>query len=98
MNYFYLMTILLILFILQFNIRNKIFLGDSGIYLLGIILSLSLIYEHNIQKNIIFSDEIFFLLILPGVDLLRLSINRLLKQKNLFFGDRNQIHHSLIKR
>lgn len=98
MNYFYLMTILLILFVLQFNIRNKIFLGDSGIYLLGIILSLCLIYEHNIQENIIFSDEIFFLLILPGVDLLRLTINRLLKQKNPFFGDRNHIHHLLIKR
>ena len=98
MNYFYLMTILLILFVLQFNIRNKIFLGDSGIYLLGVILSLCLIYEHNIQKNIIFSDEIFFLLILPGVDLLRLTINRLLKHKNPFFGDRNHIHHLLIKR
>ena len=98
MHYFYIISIILILFILFLNISNKIFLGDSGIYLLGIILSSSLIYEHNIQKNIIFADEIFFLLLLPGLDLLRLTLKRLLSFKNPFFGDRDHIHHLLINR
>ena len=98
MHYFYIISIILILFILFLNISNKIFLGDGGIYLLSIILSSSLIYEHNIQKNIIFADEIFFLLLLPGLDLLRLTLKRLLSFKNPFFGDRDHIHHLLINR
>ena len=96
MHYIYMMSIIIILFIFFFNISNKIFLGDSGIYILSIILSSSLIYEHNIQKNIIFADEIFFLLLLPGLDLLRLTFKRLLNFKNPFFGDREHIHHLLI--
>ena len=98
MHYFYIISIILILFILFLNISNKIFLGDGGIYLLSIILSSSLIYEHNIQKNIIFADEIFFLLLLPGLDLLRLTLKRLLSLKNPFFGDRDHIHHLLINK
>ena len=98
MHYFYIISIILILFIFFLNISNKIFLGDGGIYLLSIILSSSLIYEHNIQKNIIFADEIFFLLLLPGFDLLRLTLKRLLSLKNPFFGDRDHIHHLLINK
>ena len=98
MHYFYIISIILILFIFFLNISNKIFLGDGGIYLLSIILSSSLIYEHNIQKNIIFADEIFFLLLLPGFDLLRLTFNRLLSLKNPFLGDRDHIHHLLINK
>ena len=97
-HYFYFFCLIFILFVFLLNINNKIFLGDGGIYLLSIILSLSLIYEHNIQNNIIFADEIFFLLLLPGIDLLRLTIKRLLNLKNPFFGDRNHIHHLLIKK
>ena len=97
-HYFYFFCLIFILFVFLLNINNKIFLGDGGIYLLSIILSLSLIYEHNIQNNIIFADEIFFLLLLPGIDLLRLTVKRLLNLKNPFFGDRNHIHHLLIKK
>ena len=96
MHYFYIISIILIA---NFGfILPKIFLGDSGIFLLSIILSSSLIYEHNIQKNIIFADEIFFLLLLPGFDLLRLTFKRLLSLKNPFFGDRDHIHHLLINK
>ena len=98
MNYFYLITIFFILFFFQFNIRNKLFLGDSGVYLLGIILSINLIFEYNIKKNIIFADEIFFLLLLPGIDLLRLTIMRISKKQNPFLGDRSHIHHLLINK
>ena len=78
------------------NFQNILFLGDGGVYLLSIILSISLIYEHNIHKNIVNADEIFFLLLLPGFDLLRLTIKRSLNSKNPFLGDRQHIHHLLI--
>ena len=80
------------------NLKNMLFLGDGGVYLLSIILSISLIYEHNIHKNIVYADEIFFLLLLPGLDLLRLTISRSLNKKNPFYGDRKHLHHLLINK
>ena len=97
-NYFYLIYILIITFILILNLTNKLFLGDGGIFLLSAIISFSLIYEHNESKNILYADEIFLLLILPGIDLIRLTLTRLFHSKNAFYGDRNHIHHLLNNR
>ena len=95
---FYIILILVCVFILFLNLQNKIFLGDSGVYLLGSILVIFLIYEHNVFETIRFADEIFLLLVLPGVDLLRLAAMRILNGKNAFLGDRNHIHHLLISK
>ena len=97
-NLFYLTSIILILIIMLPNLKNMFFLGDGGIYLMSAILSISLIYEHNIHKNIVYADEIFFLLLLPGLDLLRLTISRSLNKKNPLYGDRKHLHHLLIKK
>ena len=97
-NLFYLTSIILILIIMLPNLKNMFFLGDGGIYLISIILSISLIYEYNIHKNIVYADEIFFLLLLPGLDLLRLTISRSLNKKNPLYGDRKHLHHLLIKK
>ena len=95
---FYGIILFIITFLLFLNLKNLLFLGDNGIYALTIILSTAIIYEHNVYRNIIFVDEIFMLLFLPGLDLIRLTITRLLKGKNPFYGDRNHIHHLLIKK
>ena len=97
-NEFYLFNIIVLIFLLALNLTDKIFLGDCGVFLLSSIVSISLIYEHNVNKNIFFADEIFLLLILPGFDLVRLTFTRILNKKNAFFGDRNHIHHLLVKR
>ena len=95
---FYGLILIILFFLLVLNLKNQLFLGDNGIYVLSIILSIALIYEHNVYKNIIFADEIFILLLLPGLELIRLTITRLLKGKNPFYGDKDHIHHLLIKR
>ena len=95
---FYIILIFLSVLILFLNLKNKTFLGDGGIYLLGSILSVLLIYEYNIFKTLKFTDEIFLILILPGVDLLRLTVKRIMSGKNAFYGDRNHIHHLLISK
>ena len=95
---FYIFIIIILVFLLILNLKNKLFLGDNGIYTFSIILSITLIYEHNIYKSITYADEIFLLLLLPGLDLLRLTFIRLLKNKNPFYGDRNHIHHLLTNR
>ena len=94
----YLFIILILFFVLILNLKNQLFMGDSGIYILGSILITSIIYEYNVFKSIKFADEIFFLLILPGYDLLRVTISRIFKGKNAFYGDRNHIHHLLINK
>ena len=49
-NFYNLITVLLALFILNFF--NKLYLGDSGSYLLGLFLSLGLIDTHQINNDI----------------------------------------------
>tara|TARA_B100001063_G_scaffold246974_1_gene288998 strand:+ start:3161 stop:4165 length:1005 start_codon:yes stop_codon:yes gene_type:complete len=95
---FYLILIFICVFILFLNLQNKVFLGDGGVYLLGSILVILLIYEYNIFRTIKFADDIFLLLILPGIDLLRLTLMRIMNGKNAFYGDRNHIHHLLISK
>ena len=95
---FYAILIFILLFLLILNLMSRLFLGDNGIYVFSIILSVALIYEHNKYNNIIYADEIFMLLLLPGLDLLRLTITRVLKGKNPFYGDKNHIHHLLLNK
>ena len=95
---FYSLIIIIVLFCLFLNLSNQMFLGDNGVYVMSIILITSIIYEHNVYKNFIYADEIFFLLLLPGIDLIRLTVVRLINGKNPFYGDRNHIHHLMIKR
>jgi len=95
---FYLSIILILTFILFLNLSGKLFMGDSGIYLAGSILIISLIYEYNQIKSIMYADAIFLLLLIPGYDLVRLSITRILNGKNAFYGDRNHIHHLLLNK
>ena len=95
---FYSLIIIIILFCLFLNLSNQMFLGDNGVFVMSTILITSIIYEHNVYKNFIYADEIFFLLLLPGIDLIRLTVVRLMNGKNPFYGDRNHIHHLMIKR
>ena len=95
---FYIFIIAILVFLLILNLMNRLFLGDNGIYIFSIIISVALIYEHNNHKNIVYADEIFLLLLLPGLDLLRLTITRLFNNKNPFYGDKNHIHHLLLNK
>jgi UDP-GlcNAc:undecaprenyl-phosphate/decaprenyl-phosphate GlcNAc-1-phosphate transferase len=89
-----LIIFLLISFItfLCLNLQKKCFLGDSGTILIGFIFSYLLIklYKSDI---IYFADKIFLIMIIPGLDMLRLFAERLIKKKNPFKGDNNHIHH-----
>ena len=93
---FYYQSILISLFIiLYFNIKKKIFLGNSGSSLYAIIISLVLIQEN--KNNNIFCDEIFLILFLPGVDMIRVIIQRLYSGNSPFLGDNNHFHHLISK-
>ena len=95
-NLFFIILIICSIFFLYYNFKNKIFLGDSGSLLLGFILALIFIKSYNEDK--ILADQIIILMILPGIDLLRVAISRILKKKHAFEPDRNHLHHILMKK
>lgn len=84
------------LFFFFYNIRNKVYLGDSGIYLVSTILSIFFLYGFN--NKIIFLSEMICLLFIPFVDMIRLFAYRLMKLSNPFSGDKNHYHHILSER
>ena len=84
-----------LLLFLYYNLKNKIYLGDSGIYLLSVIISLYVISKYNSNDAIISCEKIFLIFLIPGIDMFRLFILRLLKKRNPFKGDKNHFHHLL---
>lgn len=95
-----LLIFILIIFIIFFkylNYFNKSFLGDSGTLLISFIISVFFIKLFN-NEVIIYSDEIFIYLMIPGIDMTRLFFERIKKRKNPFSYDRNHIHHLLLTR
>lgn len=90
-----LVIIICLFFLLILNYRNKIFLGDSGIYVLAGIISYIIIYEYNSYNKFFSIDNIFIIMMLPGFDFIRLFIQRISKGKHPFLGDKNHLHHLL---
>ena len=81
-------------------IKGKYFLGDSGTLFLGCLVGLCTIYTYNIQLalgNLISVEKIFIFFMIPGIDMFRLFITRLLQKKDPFGGDLNHLHHILVK-
>jgi UDP-GlcNAc:undecaprenyl-phosphate GlcNAc-1-phosphate transferase len=95
-NIIFIVLIISLLFFLIKNYQNKLFLGNNGSYLLGFILSFFFI-DLNITK-VISVEEIFLAMIIPGLDMLRLYIQRIYNKKNPFKADLNHLHHILLKK
>lgn len=86
------------IFFLYLNYRGKCFLGNSGSYLLGFIISLLLIKINQSNPNKLTAEEVLIILSLPCFELFRLFLERIIDQKNPFSGDRNHVHHLLNKK
>lgn len=77
------------------NFQTKSFLGDSGCYILSFIISIFIIDMYKIEK--IFTDQIFLLMMIPGIDMFRLFVVRLSKKKNPFKADKKHVHHLMLR-
>lgn len=95
-NSIFVLIIFVIIIFLIFNIMNKIFMGDAGIYFLSMLSGLTIIDTSN--NDLIYSEEIFLLMMLPGLDMLRLFIIRIVSRKNPFEPDKFHIHHLIYKK
>ena len=83
---------------LYLNYKNKTFLGDSGTHILAFIISYIIIKQYNYEFLKISAEEIFILMMIPGLDMFRLFIQRLSKFNNPFKPDRNHIHHYFLNK
>ncbi len=88
--------LVLILIFMYFNLNNKIFLGDSGVYFVASLCAIIIIHLSQNQTNLS-ANSIFLIMILPGIDMFRLFIERSINKKNPFKADKNHLHHHLIK-
>ena len=86
----------LILFLIL-NFSGKIFLGNSGSYLLGFMLAYIIIKTYN-NSNDFYSDKILLIMFLPGIDMIRLFFTRLKNKNNPFSPDRKHLHHKLLQK
>ena len=87
-----------------FGKRNKIFMGDTGSLIIGLILSLMVIAfnEYNIDKTGPYAiypapTVSFGILIIPLFDLLRVMFIRIIIKKPLLKPDKNHLHHQLLE-
>ena len=79
---------------LYYNFKSRIFLGNCGSYFLPFIIA-AFIIKSNIKLSLISLEEILILMIIPGIDLIRLFCKRLVQGKSPFIADRSHIHHLL---
>ena len=79
------------------NFRSNSFLGDGGAYLISFLLGYFFIKMYNL-KIILHADQVVLFMLIPGLDLMRLFIIRILNKKHPFSADRNHLHHLLLKK
>lgn len=89
--------IITLIFFIYLNLKNRSFLGDSGSLLLAFIISYFFVKFYNISY-IKYADNVALYMIVPGLDLIRLFILRILKKRNPLSSDRMHIHHLLNKK
>jgi len=92
-NYLFLFLLVPLIFFLILNFCNKVFLGDGGSLLIAFVIGYFSISLYN--KNYFKSDDIIILMIVPGFDMFRLFLVRILNKRNPFKGDLNHLHHLL---
>jgi len=86
-----------------FGNKNKLFMGDSGSLIIGLIVSVLVIKfnELNAEKSLSYIIDSapsvsFSVVLIPLVDTLRVMTIRISQKKSPFFPDKNHIHHRLL--
>ncbi len=97
-------TSLIPLYYFNFRKTKKIFLGDSGSYLLGGIVAIYVLnilsFGYRIRPEFDINKIIFVIsiLIYPIIDMIRIFFIRVSRNKSPFHPDKNHIHHIVLKK
>lgn len=98
LNLFLILIAVALVVFLIFNLKNLLYLGDSGVYFISTFISLYLIEHYKTETTNFACEEIFLILMIPGIDMFRLFCIRIYQKKNPFKGDLNHLHHLLINK
>ena len=96
-NSFEIFIFIILFFLLILNLKNKIFLGNSGSSLISAIIAILLIDHHNQLAKTLSGEKIFLMCFLPTVDMTRLFFKRIIKKQSPFIGDLNHFHHIVLR-
>ena len=88
--------IITISFFLILNLQGKIFLGDSGSYILAFLIGYFFITSY--QVDLLKLDEIFLACFIPILDSIRLFLVRTFISGKPWQADGNHLHHLLLKK
>ncbi len=88
--------IISLIFFIILNYKNKCFLGNNGSLFLAFLISY--IFVESSKSHLFYADEILLIMLIPGLDLIRLFFERIKKKQNPFLADRNHIHHLLLSK
>lgn len=83
---------------LVFNLRGRLFLGDSGSYALSFVVAMLAIYTYDVGFTRLPADLVALWFLIPVVDCLRLMAKRMLGGRSPFTSDRDHLHHMLYAR
>ena len=78
-NLFFVINLLILLF---FNLQSKIFLGSGGVNFISTYISIITVYTFNSSNELKYEFILFFMI--PGIDMIRVFLVRILKEKILF--------------
>ena len=98
LNFFFYFFIPSLLIFLTYNLRNKIYLGDSGVYFISTFIALYTLSSYQQTNSDLSCEKIFLVFMIPGLDMFRLFLIRIINKKNPFTGDLNHFHHLLTKK
>ncbi len=83
---------------LAFNLRGRMFLGDSGSYSLSFIVALLAVYVYDVGFAAVPADLVALWFLIPVFDCLRVMALRVARGQSPFASDRNHLHHALYRR
>ena len=80
------------------NNASKVFLGDSGSYMLGFIIALSLINFSQGNTQTLTTSSVLWIAALPILDTMGVILRRLKSGQSTFLPDRRHLHHLLMNK
>ena len=96
-NFLYFTLAINLIIIFFYNLKGKIFLGNSGTSISSIFFGLFFINDYN-KYGLIYADEILLIMLFPGIDMIRVTFERIFNGKKIYNADNTHFHHYLIKK
>lgn len=88
--------VLMLCVLLIYNVQGRLFLGDGGAYGLAAFFGLVAVYVYNLGESAISADLVTLFFAVPGIDMLRLFVWRILSGRSPTGSDRDHFHHHML--